>query len=115
MATPTPSTPAGRRGRFSDAQTWPFHTPGAAARRYERWNLLTIIETPQSGSAKFPTPVGKYPASGRALSKLLTVRFGSEERSPAPDVGTGGTRGSTRFEAMGMVDFGYCPPSGKRP
>ena len=22
--------------------------------------------------------------------------------------------GSTRFEETGMVDFGYCPPSGKR-
>ena len=34
---PTPSTPAGRRGRFSGAKTSPFHAPGAAARRCERW------------------------------------------------------------------------------
>ena len=23
--------------------------------------------------------------------------------------------GSTRVEAAGLVDFGYCPPSGERP
>ena len=33
----SPSTSAGRRGRFSDAQTSPFKAPGASEIRCERW------------------------------------------------------------------------------
>ena len=87
-----------------------------------RHSIPEVAPHPRTGPITDLTTVGasppcdgKYQTLSGALSKLLTVSFGGEERSPAPDVGTGGIRGSTRFEEAGMVDLGYCPPCGKRP
>ena len=72
-----PRTPAGRRGRFSDAQTSPFHAPGAAARRCERWR--PPAEAPRRRAPRRST--NSKPSSS---ARLLTCATNSAASPPPP-------------------------------
>ena len=74
---PTPSTPAGRRGRFSDAKTSPSHAPGAAARRCERWR--PPAEAPRRHAPRRST--NSKPSSS---TRLLTCATNSAASPPPP-------------------------------
>ena len=74
-ARPRPQSPA----RYPIPEVAPHPRTGPIT------NLTTVGASPPCD--------GKYQTLSGALSKLLTVRFGGEERSPAPDVGTGRIRG----------------------
>ena len=78
---------------------WRLSTSASRACVGNHWDYpVSIIE--------IPLPCGgKYQTLGRVLSKLLSELRSAAKRSPAPDVGTGGMRGSRRkgFGNSGVI------------